>query len=255
MLDLDSIDLWTGDVTLNRFRLDPASSNDMGDVYVDFIRFLADLIEIRSEGDSREIRGIGNSLQLYAEELPSYGTEDVDWSVDYPEIATINAAGLLTAVSDGVLTVTATAKDGSGKSGIIQIVITDSGQINAWEFTNDLQGWDKNQHGGTVSYTEGSMKFTVTDGDPFVYKGISPWTVGDLKYLWMRIKNETAGQGGAMYLLPSGGGHDFAPFLLNPNDIEFRGIYVDMRTAAVWNKNLVLDNLYTGPIVYQYRIT
>ncbi|GBG10250.1 hypothetical protein PAT3040_04971 [Paenibacillus agaridevorans] len=58
----------------------------------------------------------GGTLQLTAEALPANATNKaVVWSVDNGTgSATISAAGLLTAVSDGTVTVKATAADGSG---------------------------------------------------------------------------------------------------------------------------------------------
>jgi hypothetical protein len=120
-------------------------------------------------------------------------------------------------------------------------------QANAWEFTADLEGWDKNPHGGTLSWSDGSLKFSVTGADPYVSCHIGPWKVGNLKYLWIRVKNETAGDGGAMYLFPGGGGHDFVRIPLTPNDTEFRDIFVDMRNAGIWNGELVLDKLRLDP--------
>jgi hypothetical protein len=246
LVDLDSTDFWKGANALNRFRLHPLSGDETGTVYVDFIRFLEDLIQVSSEGNVVEIKRIGNSLQLYAEEVPSMSAVPVDWSLDLPGLASVDANGLLTAVAEGIVTVTATVKDGSGKSGSIRIIITDT-RKTAWEFNSDLEGWNKNLHGGTVSWSEGALRFTVTGPDPYVNKGVGSWQVGDLKYLWMRVKNETAGTGGAMYMFPAEGGHDFAPFSMIPNDSEYRDIYVDMKMAAVWNPDLVLNTLRLDP--------
>ncbi|MBE0652533.1 MAG: Ig-like domain-containing protein [Bacteroidales bacterium] len=247
LVDLDTIQGWSGDLIINKFRWDPVKNSDEGSVYLDFIRFMEGLIQIRTEGNILEINELGKGLQLYAEELPLLSAIDVDWSVDYPELATIGPTGLLTAVYDGVVTVTATAKDGSGKTGKISIVINDTGQKTAWEFTRDLEGWDKNPNGGTVFFSEGALKFTVEGGDPYVGNNVAPWKVGDLKYLWMRIKNETSSVSGAMYIFPSTGGHDFITYSLNPNDSDYRDIYVDMRTANAWNKNLILNTIRLDP--------
>jgi hypothetical protein len=247
MLDLDSNDFWPGDTSLNRFRLYPAMSHDTGTVFFDFIRFLADLIRIRPEGNVNEIKGIGNTLQLYAEEIPAMNAIAVDWSVDLPGVATVDGNGLLTGVSDGIVTVRAMAKDGSGKSGTLRISITDTSQKTSWEFTEDLEGWDKNVQGGSVSWSDGALKFTVSGPDPYVYKNVAPWKVKNLKYLWIRVRNETSGAGGAMYLFPSGGGHDFVPIPITQNDSEYRDILVDMRKAGIWDKDLVLDNLRLDP--------
>lgn len=247
LITLDTMDFWTSDLKLNRFRFDPVTSNDTGDIYVDFIRFTKDLIKVKSFGDAIEIKGIGKTLQLFAEEIPLLNSIGVDWTVDNHSFATVNSAGLLTGISDGVVTATATAKDGSGKSGTIRIIITDTGQKTAWEFTNDLENWDKNPNGGSVSYSDGAMKFTVTAADPYVCYNLASWKFDDLKYVWMRIKNETAGSGGAFYFFPSSGGFELVSFSQTPGDSLFRDIYVDLRTSAVWKKNIALNNIRLDP--------
>lgn len=247
MINLDTMNFWTSDLKLNRFKLEPVTSNTLGDVYVDFIRFLKDLVKVRSYGDAIEIKGIGKSLQLFAEEIPLLNAIGVEWTVNNQAVATINSTGLLTGISEGVVTVTATAKDGSAKSGTIRIFITDTGKKTAWEFTNDLENWDKNPNGGTVSYLEGSMKFTVTAGDPVVYNNVTSWKFDNLQYVWMRIKNETAGAGGAMYFFPASGGFELVSFLQTPKDSLFRDVFVDLRNTAVWKKNLVLNNIRLDP--------
>jgi hypothetical protein len=52
----------------------------------------------------------------------------VSWSVSNSSVATINAGGILTAISNGVVVVKATAKDASGQEGSKSITI--SGQSN-----------------------------------------------------------------------------------------------------------------------------
>ena len=247
LINLDTMDFWTADLKLNKFRLDPVTSNDTGNSYVEFIRFTKDLIEIRSEGGVTEIKGIDNSLQLFAEEIPLLNSIGVDWSIDDQSVASVNAAGLLTGVSGGVVIVTATAKDGSGKSGTIRIIITDTGQKTAWEFTNDLEKWDKNPNDGTVSYSEGTMKFVVTGGDPYVNNNVVSWKFNDLKYAWLRIKNETAGSSGELFFFPGSGPFDNVSFPQTPNDSLFRDIFVDLRGTAAWKKNLVLSNIRLDP--------
>lgn len=60
----------------------------------------------------------GGTSQMVAVILPENATDqEVVWSVSNENIATIDQDGLLTAVSNGTVTVTATATDGSGVSG------------------------------------------------------------------------------------------------------------------------------------------
>lgn len=69
--------------------------------------------------------GIGLSaetVQMTAVVSPADADQTVVWSVDHPEIAAISETGLLTAVSDGEVIVTATSA-GSGKSGYMGITV------------------------------------------------------------------------------------------------------------------------------------
>jgi len=143
LIDLDTLDFWTGDALYNKFRLQAVTSFDPGTVHVDFIRFLESLIHIRSEGDVSEISGLGNSLQLYAELIPDMNAAEVDWSVDFPEFASVSASGILTAVSEGIVTVTATSKDGSGMPASLTMEIIDDVQRTSWEFIKDEYATEK----------------------------------------------------------------------------------------------------------------
>ena len=85
-------------------------------------------ISVQGQGGASTIITQGGTLQMEAAILPANATnQTVTWSVSNGSgSATIDNAGLLTAVSDGTVTVTATANDGSGVSG--DAVITLSNQ-------------------------------------------------------------------------------------------------------------------------------
>ncbi|WP_420850826.1 family 16 glycoside hydrolase [Paenibacillus aceris] len=104
-------------------------------------------------GDS-EITTLGGTLQLTAEVSPSDATNpDVTWMVENGTgRATMNESGLLTAVSDGTVTVKATAKDNSEVVGTKIIMISGQAKLSA-NTTLD----------GASSVTEGST-FTVKLG-------------------------------------------------------------------------------------------
>jgi len=71
------------------------------------------------------ISTVGGTSQLTAAVLPADATlKDVVWTVDNPTIASISSTGLLTAIKNGTVTVTATSKDGSGITGSVQIVVS-----------------------------------------------------------------------------------------------------------------------------------
>jgi uncharacterized protein YjdB len=79
---------------------------------------------ITVSADSTTI-GVGGTLQISAEIAPQDATNKTTiWSVDDVAVATINAtSGLLTAVSEGTVTVTASAGDGSGVTGTLDITV------------------------------------------------------------------------------------------------------------------------------------
>ncbi|HFC00174.1 MAG TPA: T9SS type A sorting domain-containing protein, partial [Phaeodactylibacter sp.] len=86
-------------------------------------------ITVQGQAGASEITTAGGTLQMTANVLPTNADDNTyTWSVtDGTGSATINSSGLLTAVADGTVTVTATANDGSGVSG--STVITISNQI------------------------------------------------------------------------------------------------------------------------------
>ena len=70
----------------------------------------------------------GGTIQISASVSPTNATnKNVEWSIDNAAIATISSTGLLKPVENGTVTVSATAKDGSGK--VATKTITISGQI------------------------------------------------------------------------------------------------------------------------------
>lgn len=70
----------------------------------------------------------GATLTLTPTVLPADAAiKAVTWSVNAPTVATISGAGVLQSLSDGVVTVTATATDGSGVVGSLPLTIT--GQV------------------------------------------------------------------------------------------------------------------------------
>jgi hypothetical protein len=83
-------------------------------------------ISLTGEGGSKSIDQNGGTLQIYATVLPLDVTDStVSWSViNGSGQATISPAGLLQAVSDGMVTIVATANDGSGVRDSLQINVS-----------------------------------------------------------------------------------------------------------------------------------
>ncbi|WCL82026.1 Ig-like domain-containing protein [Saprospira sp. CCB-QB6] len=85
-------------------------------------------ILVNSQSGIDHITSNAGSLQMIATVLPtSANNQNVNWSVSNSSIASINATGVLQALTNGVVTVTATATDGSGVSGSKQITISNQG--------------------------------------------------------------------------------------------------------------------------------
>ena len=83
-------------------------------------------ISVRGENGSSAITADDGSLQLYADVTPSDATDrTVTWSItDGTGHATISSTGLVTAEASGTVTARATANDGSGVYGSIEISIS-----------------------------------------------------------------------------------------------------------------------------------
>ncbi|MCB8998942.1 MAG: Ig-like domain-containing protein [Bacteroidales bacterium] len=83
-------------------------------------------ISVKGEADASTIETDKGTLQMMTDILPLDATlPGVFWTVtDGTGKATISSKGLLTAVYDGTVTVTATAKDGSGIMGTMEVTIS-----------------------------------------------------------------------------------------------------------------------------------
>jgi uncharacterized protein YjdB len=88
-------------------------------------------INITAENNDPTINTMGGERQLFAETLPANTTNQaIIWSVNDETIATIDQNGLLTAVSNGEVTVAAKALDGSEVEGSILITISNQQLMN-----------------------------------------------------------------------------------------------------------------------------
>lgn len=68
----------------------------------------------------------GNSQQLIATVLPTFAsTKDIEWSSSAPDIATVSATGLVTALKSGNCVITAAAVDGSGVTATCPVTVTE----------------------------------------------------------------------------------------------------------------------------------
>lgn len=144
------------------------------------IEHYVDKINVSGAGNATSITADNGSLQMNAEILPANADiKEVKWSVtDGTGKATISKTGLLTALTNGTVTVKADAIDGSYTQGTLDITI--SGQvlseddifnnlnlIRNWNTTTDLSGW-----GGWV---DGAVPGQVA---PLIEEGVTVMKVG-----------------------------------------------------------------------------
>jgi Bacterial Ig-like domain (group 2)/Secretion system C-terminal sorting domain len=167
-------------------------------------------------------------------------------------VATIDGNGILTTLKTGTVTIKATAKDGTGITGSKTITITNIPQKNAWEFNTSLEGWT-NTHSGNVTFADGNMVFNITGSDPYVSGSVftNGWIVGNLKYLWVRIKNETTDNAGALYIFfdaASGGSFTSVNFPLTPNDTDFRDFFLDLSVNPKWLPGAKISYFRLDPV-------
>lgn len=152
---------------------DSSSSGDyrFDNVVIDFVSFDASAevvpvsaIEIVSPSDTVYE---GDKIQLSAVVTPDDATyKEVEWSLDNYEIADIDETGVLTAISEGTVVVTATATDGSGVSGQTQIEIlhSDATRYLFGEHEDFLANWNSDYEKRSLTFTDstGEQLFVAT---------------------------------------------------------------------------------------------
>ena len=77
-------------------------------------------------------------MQLYAEVVPIAARKEVTWKSSSTAIATVDADGLVTFLKPGLVTITATAKDGSGKSANVKFDVQYMGYAANVKFTGKI---------------------------------------------------------------------------------------------------------------------
>ncbi len=91
---------------------------------------LVESISVYAEGNITTISS-DSPVQMHTTILPENAdVKSVTWSVAPSEMASITSAGLLTPLQNGTVTVTATATDGSGVSGSVNLTIDIQSGLN-----------------------------------------------------------------------------------------------------------------------------
>ena len=132
---------------------------------------LVNSITVQGQAGATTITSSGGTLQMEANVLPANADDATyTWSVtNGTGSATINANGLLTAMTDGTVTVTATANDASGISGTL--VVTISNQVS---LVNSI----------TVQAQTGANTITTAGGTLQMTATVLPANADDATYTW-----------------------------------------------------------------------
>ena len=94
------------------------------EIYEEITSILVDAINVTSP-DGKSVLEIGETLQLEATASPDTAeNKGITWSSSDEAIATVDANGLVTAKAEGNVTITATAADGGGAKGSIELSVT-----------------------------------------------------------------------------------------------------------------------------------
>jgi len=126
-------------------------------------------ITVTGMGGATAITTAGGTLQMIADVLPTDADPSVTWSViNGTGSATINATGLLTAVTNGTVTVRATANDGTGIYGELVITISQPVPVTAI----------------TVSGTGGATEIATNGGTLQMSIDVSPADATDKSVIW-----------------------------------------------------------------------
>jgi len=132
-------------------------------------------IQINSEGGASQLQ-IGQILQFSAVVSPANATNtDVVWSVSNGTgSATISEGGLLEAGNPGTVSVVATAMDGSGVSGSLQVIISEESILVTGIQVSAESGATEIQTGLTLQFSAVVTPANATNTD--VVWGVSPGT-------------------------------------------------------------------------------
>ncbi len=110
-------------------------------------------VSISTAGDETSIETIGETLQLTATVNPSTATiPDIVWKVNDKKIATIDSLGLLTAVAEGIVTVTAKSVEyGTEAIATIDITISQSTGIYHDILSNNISIYPNPSNNGVFT--------------------------------------------------------------------------------------------------------
>ncbi|MFD0675775.1 MULTISPECIES: Ig-like domain-containing protein [unclassified Paenibacillus] len=182
-------------------------------------------VSVAGTGGATAITALAGTLQMEAVGIPAEAAnKNVVWTVENGTgSATISSTGLLRAISNGTVTVKATAQDGSGVTG--QCVITISGQTYHTYYISITSGNDANDGLSEAAAWKSLDKVnaaTFSPGDKILFKAGDIWN-GQLRL--------------------NGSGAEGLPILVDKygsNDPEVRPIFNGMGTDEADGVNLTM---------------
>jgi hypothetical protein len=130
-------------------------------------------INVMGTGAATTIEVADGTLQMLAEVLPANATnKTVTWSViNRTGTASISTSGLLSAVTDGVVTAKATAKDGTAIYDTLQITISNQSLVTSINVTG----------------AGGATTISIDNGTLQMYVNVEPDIASDTTVTWSRI--------------------------------------------------------------------
>ena len=134
-------------------------NNITADFYSSVVSVYVSNIEVSSTSDS-VLKNM--TLQMNAVVSPDdASSKNVEWSVSPSDLASIDQDGLLRGLSEGVVTVTATAQDGSGVSGSKTIaILPNNSELHYFGEHSSFENWGSKYTEHTLQYDKFSIKFT-----------------------------------------------------------------------------------------------
>jgi endo-1,4-beta-xylanase len=150
-----------GRVTVTAAAADGSVAMDTIDVNIVF--YYADSISV-SSADDQDTIDVDDQLQMNATVFPAYASEPgITWSVTPGALAEISESGLLTTITAGEITVTATSTDGSGVNSSKDIFIRTTVGINDHLQSHSITAYPNPAPGGkfTINTTADITRIEV----------------------------------------------------------------------------------------------
>lgn len=257
VIDLSTVANFSNGLVTSDIRIDPNNNGAAGTVSYDYIRFVTTSTSVVTP-TSITLSGpaaitTNETAQFMTSFTPSNTTvQIVNYTVSDMTIATIDASGLLSPLTAGTVTVTATTTDGSNVSDSQTVTITQGpNTIFGWEFDNDDEGWNNNPLRCMTAWNSAGYLDVTTEGtnDPSVRNANAvSFSAFGANFLEMSVRNGTASTSGSIIFFVQGGGVRTLVFPMTPNSTAFETITIDIpATVANWSAADVITDIRLDP--------